>query len=98
MQAINADNAYQRSKVLVNQAMGVEGPIDYDVAARELGLGPPRRIPTALARLIAGPNAVAAVVRSARSSNAKLKRELGWRPRYPSAEEGVPATIAALAA
>ena len=31
-QVINADNAYQRSKLLVNQAMGVEGPIDYDVA------------------------------------------------------------------
>src|SRR5205823_5317037 len=68
------------------------------LTARELGLGPPRRIPAALARLVAGPNAVAAVVRSARSSNAKLKRELGWRPRYPSAQEGVPATIAALAA
>jgi outer membrane protein len=32
VQVINADNAYQRSKVLLNQAMGVEGPIDYDVA------------------------------------------------------------------
>ena len=39
-----------------------------------------------------------AVVRSARTSNAKLKRELGWAPRYPSAREGVPATVAALAA
>ena len=36
VQAINADNAYQRSKVLVNQAMGVEGPIDYDVANEAL--------------------------------------------------------------
>jgi nucleoside-diphosphate-sugar epimerase len=68
------------------------------LTARELGLGAPRRIPAAIARLVAGPNAVAAVVRSARSSNAKLKRELGWQPRYPSAEQGVPATIAALAA
>jgi len=32
VQVINADNAYQRSKVLLNQAMGVEGPIDYDLA------------------------------------------------------------------
>jgi len=32
VQVINADNAYQRSKVLLNQTMGVEGPIDYDVA------------------------------------------------------------------
>ena len=36
VQVINADNAYQRSKVLVNQAMGVEGPIDYDVANEAL--------------------------------------------------------------
>jgi len=32
VQVINADNAYQRSKVLLNQAMGVEGPIDYELA------------------------------------------------------------------
>ena len=44
------------------------------------GVGAPRRIPAALARLVAGRNAVDAVVRSARSSNAKIKRELGWAP------------------
>jgi outer membrane protein len=32
VQVINAENAYQRAKVLLNQAMGVEGPIDYDLA------------------------------------------------------------------
>ena len=68
------------------------------LTARELGVGPPRRLPAALARAVAGSSAVDAVVRSARSSNAKLKRELGWAPRFPSAREGVPATIAALAA
>ncbi|TMB05327.1 MAG: TolC family protein [Deltaproteobacteria bacterium] len=36
VQVINADNAYQRSKVLLNQTMGVEGPIDYDVANQAL--------------------------------------------------------------
>src|SRR5258708_31929438 len=36
VQVINALNAYQRSKVLLNQAMGVEGPIDYDVANEAL--------------------------------------------------------------
>lgn len=29
---INADNAYVTSKVALNQAMGVEGPIDYEVS------------------------------------------------------------------
>ena len=32
VQAINAGNVYQRSKVLLNQTMGVEGAIDYEVA------------------------------------------------------------------
>ena len=60
------------------------------LTASELGVGPPRRIPAALARLAAGRNAVDAVVRSARSSNARIKRELGWEPRFATAREGVP--------
>lgn len=36
VQVINARNAYQRSKLLLNQAMGVEGSIDYDVANEAL--------------------------------------------------------------
>jgi nucleoside-diphosphate-sugar epimerase len=75
-------------------------PITYydfiALTARALGVGRPRRIPAALARLVIGPNAVRAVVRSARSSNAKLKRELGWAPRYASAAVGVPDAVAAL--
>jgi nucleoside-diphosphate-sugar epimerase len=66
------------------------------LTADALGVGPPRRVPVALARLIAGRNAVAAVVRSARSSNAKIKRELGWTPRYPNAREGVADAVARL--
>jgi nucleoside-diphosphate-sugar epimerase len=67
------------------------------LTARELGIGAPRRIPATLARLVAGRNAVAAAVRSARSSNAKIKRELGWRPRFPNAREGVADAVARLA-
>jgi nucleoside-diphosphate-sugar epimerase len=59
------------------------------LTADALGVGPPRRIPAALARLATGRNAVAAVLRSARSSNAKIKRELGWQPRFATAREGV---------
>jgi nucleoside-diphosphate-sugar epimerase len=57
--------------------------------ARGLGTGPPRRVPVGLARIVAGTNAVDAVVRSARSSNEKIKRELGWRPRFAAAREGI---------
>jgi nucleoside-diphosphate-sugar epimerase len=66
------------------------------LTARSIGLGAPRRIPAALARIVAGGNAVDAVVRSARSSNGKIKRELGWRPRFPSASEGVADAVAGL--
>jgi nucleoside-diphosphate-sugar epimerase len=66
------------------------------LTATTLGVGRPRRVPAAVARLIAGDPAVAAATRSARSSNAKLKRELGWEPRYPTAREGVADAIARL--
>ncbi|HEY0515814.1 MAG TPA: NAD(P)-dependent oxidoreductase [Solirubrobacteraceae bacterium] len=68
------------------------------LTAQALGVGRPRRIPALVARLAAGSNAVDAVVRSARSSNAKIKRELGWSPRFATAHEGVPDAIARLVA
>jgi nucleoside-diphosphate-sugar epimerase len=66
------------------------------LTARELGVGPPRRIPVWLANIAAGRNAVRAVVRSARTSNARIKDQLGWRPAYPTAAEGVPDAVAKL--
>jgi nucleoside-diphosphate-sugar epimerase len=66
------------------------------LTAGQLGLGSPRRIPVVLARAVAGRNAVDAVVRSARSSNAKIKRELGWQPRFATAREGVADAVARL--
>lgn len=71
----------------------------YDFVARtahELGVGAPRRSPEWLARLVAGSGPAMAVVRSARTSNSKLKRELGWTPRYPTIETGIPAAVAAI--
>jgi nucleoside-diphosphate-sugar epimerase len=67
------------------------------LTAKELGLGSPRRIPAALASLVAGRNAVAAATRSARSSNAKIKRELGWQPRFANARVGVADAVGRLA-
>jgi nucleoside-diphosphate-sugar epimerase len=66
------------------------------LTAAALGVGAPRRITAPLARLAAGRNAVDAVVRSARSSNAKIKRELGWHARFPTAREGIPDVVARL--
>jgi nucleoside-diphosphate-sugar epimerase len=75
-------------------------PITYydfvAATAAALGVGSPRRIPAWLARRVAGDGPVRAVVRSARSSNARIVRELGWRPSYPSAQVGVPDAVAKL--
>jgi nucleoside-diphosphate-sugar epimerase len=77
-----------------------DGPITYydfmTLTAGALGVGRPRRIPAALARAVAGSNAVDAVVRSARSTNAKIKRELDWQPRFPTAREGIADAVARL--
>jgi nucleoside-diphosphate-sugar epimerase len=68
------------------------------LTAEALGVGRPRRIPAWLARLAAGADPVRAAVRSARSRNDRIKGELGWSPRYPSAREGVPDAVARLTA
>ena len=68
------------------------------LTAQALGVGPPRHVPIWLARLVAGGDPVRAVTRSARSSNARIKSELDWEPRYPAAQEGVPDAVARLAA
>ena len=68
------------------------------LTADALEVGKPRRIPAAVARLAAGADPVKAVVRSARSSNAKIKSELGWQPRWPTAREGVPDAVERMSA
>jgi nucleoside-diphosphate-sugar epimerase len=64
------------------------------VLADALGARPPRRIPRWLARLFAGDVAVVMGTESRGASNAKAKRELGWKPRYPSWREGFAAVYA----
>ena len=65
-------------------------------AAAALGVGAPRRIPVALATLAAGSGPIITVTRSARTSNAKLRSELGWEPAFPDSREGIPAVVAQL--
>lgn len=67
------------------------------LTARALGTGKPRRIPAWLARRVAGRDPVISVTRSARSSSERIKRELGWEPRWASALEGVPDAVGKLA-
>jgi nucleoside-diphosphate-sugar epimerase len=60
--------------------------------ASAIGAKPPRRVPRWLARLIAGEGVVALMTESRGASNAKAKRELGWRLRYPSWRQGFTAS------
>ncbi|MFG1966681.1 NAD-dependent epimerase/dehydratase family protein [Nonomuraea sp. NPDC049028] len=52
------------------------------------GAKPPMRVPVWLARPLAGSTAVAMMTQGRGFSNAKAKRELGWRLRYPSWRQG----------
>lgn len=52
------------------------------------GAKPPMRVPTWLARLLAGDVAVAMMTEGRGFSNAKARRELGWELRYPSWRQG----------
>jgi len=56
--------------------------------ATTLGAKPPRRLPRWLGRLVAGQAATVMMTEVRGASNAKAKRELGWRPRYPSWRQG----------
>jgi nucleoside-diphosphate-sugar epimerase len=58
------------------------------VYAEALGAKPPRHAPTWLARLVGGKMAVEFGVNLRGASNAKAKRELGWRPAHPSWRQG----------
>jgi nucleoside-diphosphate-sugar epimerase len=56
--------------------------------AAAAGARPPRRVPAWLARLLAGEHAVVLMTEARGASNAKAKRELGWRPAHPSWRQG----------
>ena len=64
------------------------------VLADALGAKPPRRFPVWLARLFAGEAGVMLGTDARGASNAKAKRELGWRLRYPSWRQGFAAVYA----
>jgi nucleoside-diphosphate-sugar epimerase len=66
--------------------------------AQALDAEPPRRLPTWLARLIAGDAAVIMSTEARGASNARAKRELGWTLRYPTWRTGFPATYSTLVA
>ena len=95
---MHLDDAARATAPAVEQkAAGVFNIVDDEPApAREwlpylaacAGAKPPMRVPTWLARLLAGKVAVTMMTEGRGFSNAKAKRELGWELRYPSWRQG----------
>lgn len=56
-------------------------------AAHALGASPPRMVPAFLARMLVGALTLEVFTASYRLSNARIRRELGFEPRYPTYRE-----------
>jgi nucleoside-diphosphate-sugar epimerase len=56
--------------------------------AEVLGAKPPRHVPEWLGRLVAGEQLVSMMTEGRGASNAKAKRELGWKLIYPTWRDG----------
>ena len=94
---IQLDDAVSATLAAIERGGGVYNVVDDDPArAREwlpglaeaLGAKPPRRVPVWLARLVGGPAVVRTMIEQRGASNERIKRELGWQPRYTSWREG----------
>ncbi|WP_392668571.1 NAD-dependent epimerase/dehydratase family protein [Streptomyces sp. LN785] len=101
---VHLDDAAGATVLAVEQkAKGVFNIVDDEPApasewlphlAACAGAKRPMRVPTWLARLLAGEQAVVMMTEGRGFSNAKAKRELGWEPRYPSWRQGFEAELA----
>jgi nucleoside-diphosphate-sugar epimerase len=92
-----ADAAQATVAAIEHGRRGVYNVVDDDPApvaewlpalARELGAKKPMRVPRFVGRLFAGEAGVVMMTEIRGASNAKAKRELGWRPAHPSWREG----------
>jgi nucleoside-diphosphate-sugar epimerase len=96
---IHLDDAVSATLIAIESGSGVYNVVDDDPAcardwipglAEAIGAKPPRHVPLWLARLVGGPNAVRLMTEQRGASNARIKQELGWEPRYPTWREGFP--------
>jgi nucleoside-diphosphate-sugar epimerase len=95
---VHLDDAASATVLAVEQqATGVFNIVDDEPApvsewlpylAECAGAKPPRRLPTWLARLLAGEMVVGMMTEGRGFSNGKAKRDLGWQLRYPSWRQG----------
>jgi nucleoside-diphosphate-sugar epimerase len=95
---VHVDDAASATVLAVEQkTKGVFNIVDDEPASASAwlpylaacaGAKPPMRVPTWLARLLAGDVAVTIMTEGRGFSNVKAKRELGWELRYPSWRQG----------
>ena len=92
-----ADAAEATVAAVERGSRGVYNVVDDDPApvakwlpalAQELGAKKPMRVPRFVGRLFAGEAGVVMMTHVRGASNAKAKRELGWRPAHPSWRDG----------
>src|SRR5919201_1964306 len=95
-----ADAAEATVAAIEHGSRGVYNVVDDDPApvaewlpalAQTLGARKPMRVPRFVGRLFGGEVAVAMMTELRGASNAKAKRELGWRPAHPSWRQGLAA-------
>jgi len=94
---LHIDDAAEATALAVERGKGVYNIVDDEPApvrewlpalADMLGAKPPFHVPAWLARIVAGEHVVVMMTELRAGSNAKAKRELGWRPRHPSWRQG----------
>ena len=92
-----ADAAEATVAAVERGSRGVYNVVDDDPApvaewlpalAQEVGAKKPMRVPRFIGRLFAGEVGVVMMTDARGASNAKAKRELGWRPAHPSWRQG----------
>jgi nucleoside-diphosphate-sugar epimerase len=92
-----ADAADATVAAVEHGSRGVYNVVDDDPApvaewlpalAQTLGARKPMRVPRFIGRLFAGEVGVVMICELRGASNAKAKRELGWRPAHPSWRQG----------
>jgi nucleoside-diphosphate-sugar epimerase len=94
---IHMDDAVSATLVSLDRGAGIYNVTDDDsplardwipALATTLGAPQPRRIPRWLGLLVAGQDAVRAMTDQRGASNARIRGELGWSPRYATWREG----------
>lgn len=99
---IHLEDAVSATVMALDRGSGVYNVTDDDSArAREwipglaeaLGAKKPYKTPAWLGRMAAGPAAVRLMTAQRGASNAKIREELGWRPKYADWRAGFPTLV-----